>query len=91
MTTATVHKGDTIRLKASFYTFAGVLADPTTVTYTVYDDAETVVTTGNATKETTGVYYADYTTTVRGTFSYEFSGTLESKSILSRDYFAVIW
>jgi hypothetical protein len=89
--TTSVHKGDTVRLKASFYTFAGVLADPTTVSYTVYDDAETVIVTGTASKESTGVYYYDYTTTVRGVFSYEFNGTLETKTILSRDYFAVIW
>jgi hypothetical protein len=85
------HKGDTIRLKASFYTFAGVLADPSTVTCTIYDSGGVVVTTGSATKETTGVFYYDYTTTTKGDFSFEFTGTLETKPILSRDYFSVGW
>ena len=44
-----------------------------------------------ATKDTTGVYYFDYTTTALGSFSFEFSGTLEGKAILSRECFVVIW
>jgi len=85
------HKGDTIRLKASFYTFAGVLADPSAVTYTVYDSDRDVVVTGTATKESTGVFYYDYTTTDVGDYTFEFSGTLETKTILSRDEFSVAW
>jgi hypothetical protein len=92
MTSTQVHKGDTIRLKASFYTFAGVLADPASVTCTVYDNSETpIIEPAVATKDSTGVYYFDYTTTALGSFSFEFSGTLEGKAILSRECFVVIW
>ena len=86
-----IHKGDTIRLKASFYTFADVLADPTSVTAKVYDKNHVLSATLTPVNESTGVYHADYTTVLEGTFSYEFAGTLESKTILSRSTFIVGW
>ena len=86
-----IHKGDTIRLKASFYTFAGDLANPSAVTAKVYDANHVLSATLVATYESTGVYYADYTTVLEGNFSYEFAGTLESKTILSRSTFIVGW
>ena len=85
------HKGDTIRLKASFYTFAGALADPSDVSVTIYDSSRTVLVTGIPTKEVTGVYYYDYTTPAEGRFPFEFTGTLEGKTILARDGFSVGW
>lgn len=84
-------KGDTIRLKAAFYTYAGVLTDlasaPSVTIYTFSD--HTTVTTGTGTKESTGTYYYDYTSTAEGSYIYEFSGTLESKTILRRGAFSV--
>ena len=85
------HKGDTIRLKASFYTFAGVLSDPTTVTIKIYDEGKTLIKSGTPTRESAGIYYYDYTTVADGKMSFEFSGSLEGNAILSRDYFSVGW
>lgn len=87
----TYHVGDTIRLKASFSTFAGVAADPLTTTCKIYDTWKKVLVTATATNESVGVYYYDYTTTTEGIFTYEFSGALESKTILARDTFTVGW
>lgn len=90
MTTYTM--GDTIRLKATFTTWAGVATDPTTPALKIYDESETVILTKTATdltKSATGVYYYDYTTTAKGLYYYEFSGTLESTVELERAEFYV--
>jgi len=87
----TIHKGDTIRLKASFYTFAGALANPESVTCKVYNNSRNLMATPTAVYSSTGIYYADYTTAIEGMFTYEFTGTLEGSSILSRDGFVVGW
>lgn len=79
--------GDTVRLRSSFYNFAGELADPTSVTITIYDgDKVVLVNAGATTKESTGIYYYDYTvpSTSPDPLVYEFSGTLESHVSLSR-------
>lgn len=79
--------GDTVRLKASFYNFSDALADPTGVTCTVYDGRRTVlVNAASTTKESTGVYYYDYTVPSAGfdPITYEFSGTLEGTTALGR-------
>lgn len=78
--------GDTIRLKASFYSFAGVLADPDVVTVKVYSHiGQQVLTTATATKDSTGVYHYDYTIPVEsGDLVYEFSGTMDGTVSLGR-------
>lgn len=88
----TYYVGDTLRLTATFYTFAGVLADPTTVVVNIYDINRTLlVTAAAATKDSTGVYHYDYTTTVEGRLAVEFTGTLETKTVLTRTAFTVSW
>jgi hypothetical protein len=87
----TIHNGDTIRLKATFYTFAGVLSNPTTVTCKVYNTNKNIMATLTPVYSSVGVYYADYTTAIEGMFTYEFSGTLEGSTILSRGSFTVSW
>ena len=52
----------------------GVDSDPTAVTFTVRDPLG-VVTTPNATKDSTGHYHADVTVTVPGTWMYVYRGT----------------
>ena len=78
--------GDTIRLNASFYTFAGALADPDVVTVKIYSYiGKNVLATGTATKSSTGVYYYDYTVPdEKGDLVYEFSGTLENLPSVGR-------
>lgn len=79
--------GDTVRLKASFYNFSDALADPTGVTCTVYDGKKNkLVDAAVATKESTGIYYYDYTLPSTGfdPLIYEFCGTLEGTTALSR-------
>lgn len=90
--TSRYHKGDTIRLKATFYTFAGVLADPTGVTVKIYNEARQVVDQASGasiTNPSVGVYYYDYTTDAEGEFTYEFSGLGEGTTILRRGVFVV--
>ena len=89
----TYYTGDTIRLTGAFYTFAGVLADltaaPTVNIY--YEDSTTALATGTATKSATGTYYYDYTPATVGDYVYEFSGTSETKAIIRRDRFSVVF
>jgi hypothetical protein len=90
--TSRYHVGDTIRLRASFYTFAGVLADPTNITVKVYDAKRNVVAQASGASienPSTGVYYYDYTTDDEGEFTYEFSGLGEGTTILRRGIFVV--
>lgn len=92
MVTSRYHKGDTIRLKATFYTFAGALADPTSVVVKVYNsDRQVVAEASGASVQnpSTGVYYYDYTTDAEGEFVYEFSGLGEGTTILRREVFIV--
>ncbi len=81
---------NTVRLKAIFSTFAGVLADPSNVTLTIND-----YTTGgsyvNASgsyiiRESLGTYYYDYTIQPprNGKLLYEWSGVLEGSDIVNR-------
>lgn len=87
-------KGDTVRLKASFYNYLGALADPTGVKITIYDGQRTVLVDAvAATKETTGIYYYDYLVPVSGVgpLYYEFSGTLEGSVALGRAALEGLW
>ena len=83
---------DTIRLTGTFYTWAGVLSDPTSVTVNIYDVTRTkLVTAATPTHSGTGVYYYDYTPTVEGKHTIEFTGTLEGKAIVMRKYVTIVW
>jgi len=56
-----VRKGQTIRLRYAHYA-SGVLADPDTYTIEIDDSAhKNVVNAAALTKESTGIYYYDYT------------------------------
>ena len=92
----TYYKGDTLRLKAAFYNFAGEVADLAggSPTLKIYDDHQVLLTTvapASITKEagSTGVYYYDYTTTQVGKLTFEYSGSLESSPVLGRSNFNV--
>lgn len=90
--TSRYHKGDTIRLKATFYTFEGVVADPSNVMLKVYDEDRRVLVEaddGDLSHPSAGVYYYDYTTDVEGELVYEFSGLGEGTTILRRGVFVV--
>ncbi len=88
----TYYKGDTIRLKGSFYTWADVLTDLSAApTVNIYNGEETLLTTGTATKESTGVYYYDYAPSSVGNYIYEFSGTSASAAMIRRDRFSVVF
>jgi len=86
------HRGDTIRFKGTFYTYAGALQNlsaPPTVT--IYDINENSLTSGASTLEGTGIYYYDYEPPDDGTFIFEFSGTLEGKTVIRRKKFTVVF
>ena len=90
--TSRYHKGDTIRLKAIFYTCDGELANPTGVMLKIYDENRRVVTqvSGDSIQHpSAGEYYYDYTTDDEGEFVYEFSGIGEGTTILRRGIFVV--
>ena len=85
------NSGDTVRLTAMFYNWAGVLADTLTLpTIKIYDKNETLLTTipgASVTKSATGTYYYDYTPPDKGLYVYEFAGTQDSTTILRRASF----
>lgn len=58
------YAGDTIKIKGSFKTFEGVLADPASITLKIYDTINNLLTTINVTatnKISAGVYEVNYT------------------------------
>lgn len=86
--------GNTVRLKASFYNFAGVLTDPTDVAIKIYSHiGQMLLITASPTQESTGVYYYDYTvpTDVNGSIVYEFSGTMEGSPTVGRAVLEKAW
>jgi hypothetical protein len=68
-----------IRLRGTFTNNAGVAADPTTVTLKLKLPSGQIVTAtyaaGEVTRSSTGIYYYDWTTTMRGRHYYQFVGT----------------
>lgn len=63
MAITTVYTGDTIRIKGTFKNSSNVLtdADANLVTFTVYNyDTKKSLATGNATRQSAGIYYYDY-------------------------------
>jgi hypothetical protein len=92
MTAPIYHFGDTIRIEAKFYTFAGVLADLAQApTIKMFDGGRTNITPEGAqtTRTGTGTYHYDYTMTKEGPITYEFAGSLENSAIVRRGTFMV--
>jgi hypothetical protein len=80
--------GDTIRVTAIFYTFAGVITDCATMpTIKLYSaDKVTVAVTGTVSRDDVGTYHADLTLpTAEGTYYVETAGVAESKPIIERE------
>ena len=70
--------GDSVRLSATF-TSAGVVADPTTVTFRLEDSLGNVTTyvygiDSQLVKDSTGVYHVDIALTRSGNYHYRFNG-----------------
>lgn len=82
------NKGDTVRLKATFYDWNDTPVNVTGCTLKIYDANENVietVETASLHTGTTGQYYYDWTVTETGLIVYEFSGTYDGHVILRRD------
>ena len=97
MAATVVTSGDTIRLKATFYDWDGVLADPTAITVTFYDSSKTAIGTAvtltlETAKISTGVYFYDYTVPSGYTkMYYEFNGTVDGDPSIERGELRVTW
>jgi len=80
--------GNTIRLYAEFKTWAGVLSDPQSIEIKITDNTGLVLVTANEPnikKESTGVYYYDFTIpNGNGNIVYEWKAQLELSDILNR-------
>lgn len=81
--------GSTVRLKCEFRTFAGSLADPSSVVLRVYNGLREIleeITLGPENRSGTGEYYYDYTVpdNVVGPLYIEFSGLLEGSPAVGR-------
>ena len=72
----TVFPNTTIQIIGRFYTFAGVLVDPSTVTFTLRTPAgtETNYVSPVVVKQAVGVYNLDYTVGVGGNYTYRIAG-----------------
>jgi hypothetical protein len=70
----TFNTGDGVRITATFTDLTGTITDPTTVTFQA-KDPHGAVTVEPATKQATGVYYADLILTTPGTWHYRWVGT----------------
>lgn len=82
-------KGDSVRLKVNFKTFTGIAVNPVNpVNLVIYKTDETVVETivlDDTNKLDVGVFYYDYTPAIGlNEFIFEFNGTYNNKTILSR-------
>jgi len=80
--------GNTVRLQATFKRFDGILSDPESLTFKVYDSSKRLIFADNLTninKISVGLYYYDYLIPNGiGDLTYEFSGILEGSVILGR-------
>jgi len=83
--------GSVIRIKGVFKDFGDNLVDPANTKLVIYDkNYKTLETKSGLTKESTGVYYYDYTTifSVKDKQYYcEISGDVDGKPIVCRDTF----
>jgi uncharacterized protein YjdB len=70
----TYNVGDGVRITATFTDITGAINDPTTVTFQAKDPHGAVI-TNPATKQSTGIYYADLVLTAPGIWHYRWAGT----------------
>ena len=87
---------NTIRLGATFSTFADVVADPSSITLAIFEQSSGSVLVSlsgsSITRVSTGVYYYDYTVPLgTGNFIHEWSGTLEGSPIVNRGLVVREW
>ena len=80
---------NTVRLKAEFYNFAGVLSDPSTITLIIIvQTTKTIVASlvqSDLIRTNTGMWYYDFIVPVgNGNLIYEWSGILEGNPIVNR-------
>lgn len=88
-----IERGGAVRFRAQFEHVKDGLADPTGLTAKLYDHGETLVATLTATKESQGVYYADYTvsaTQATGPHLVEWQGTNNSLTLRARAGFKIV-
>lgn len=87
--------GDSTRLKGSIYNYAKSLADPENpVTVKIYSHiGNKLLETGEATRETTGIYYYDYAPPedIPGDLVYEFATVHEGKPQKARAILKNTW
>jgi hypothetical protein len=89
-------QGDTVWLRATFYTRAGAVHDLTGVTCKVYADGRTpigiAITGDDITKVSTGVYETPYVLPAYNSITYEFSGKDTDGNVqLYRDTIEIKW
>ncbi len=88
--------GATINLRGTFPSAAGDLETLTDVEVKVYDTGGVLLETidgADVTEVSTGIYQVEYDVPAnqKGIMTYEFSGKLGTKTILSRSIFDVVW
>lgn len=71
----TYNQGEIARLRITFTLTDGTLVDPTTVTLTVQDPANTqTIYSGTITRESLGKYHQDFTVALAGVYLYRWEG-----------------
>lgn len=95
-TVKAVQRGNTVRLTAQFRSWAGVAADPDSVTVRIFDSRlqqlqEALL--GAANRTATGAYYYDWSTPSGDSVRYyfEFVGQLEGTPALGRSAFETVF
>ena len=89
--------GNTVRVRATFKTFAGVEADPSGITLKFYDQRRSQVGAtllgAQLSRSSAGVYSYMYEIpdTTSPYLTYEFKGTLEGTSIVGRGQIPIRW
>jgi hypothetical protein len=85
--------GDTVRLRATFFSYEGTPADPDNVVCTIYSHiGEAILESGEAQREAEGVYYYDYTIpAVEGALVYEFAGEHDGQPTVGRTKLNISW
>lgn len=85
--------GDTVRLRATFFSYVGLPADPDNVVCTIYSHiGKETLESGAAQREAKGVYYYDYTIpAVEGALVYEFAGEHDGQPTVGRTKLNIRW
>lgn len=89
--------GDTIRLKAKFYTWTGVVADPENIKLRIFNSYRKQlgedIQIGHEHRVGAGTYQYEYTPTGQegSILFFEFSGTLEGMPITNRSKVPIEW